>query len=262
MKILIYILYDFITCKFSYYRNKSNILYKLILNFINKGFILSTEASFVNMYFFSKHKLNIEYETKEFWNQFLNENNILTPNIYIKNDILKNKQYIIKPNIGIHGNDIEIKKFKDINFIDEFLVQDLLKDEYVNYARSFRIITIYDGTCLLIFEMINKYKITSNIHSGGICKYLCLNNSFLSKEETIKIKIITNKLCKIHKYKLDNIFSIGWDVMFNKKQLYVLEGNVRVPGIILTTQNNYDYTKYFHKYIKKAMIFDNKYKVC
>ena len=30
--------------------------------------------------------------------------------------------------------------------------------------------------------------------------------------------------------------------MFNKKQLYVLEGNVRTPGIILTTQNNYDYT--------------------
>ena len=259
IKIFFYIIFDLITPKLSYIsKDKNKILLKTIKKFIDKGFILSTELTFVNMYFFNKHKLNIKYESKKFWNKFLIANNILTPKIYNKNDILLEKEYIIKPNIGIHGNNIEIKKVWDIEFNKRFLVQELLKDNYVNCARSFRIITIYDGTCLIIYELKNKYKNTSNINSGGICKYLNLNNSFLSKDETIKIKNMKNKLCKLHKYKLNNIFSIGWDIMFNKKKLYVLEGNVRLPGILLTTQNNYNYFEYYNKYIEKAMIFDRK----
>jgi hypothetical protein len=120
--------------------------------FKTDGVIHSVPISLNNNKILSKHM-----QSKIFWYNCLKNNNINTPKIYyyktnnkfIKlNNINQLDDYILKPIYGTQGqnikkiNHIEIN---EINIENNFLLQEFIKDCYVNNSRHFRINTIYDS---------------------------------------------------------------------------------------------------------------------
>ena len=95
--------------------------------------------------------------------------------------------------------------------------------------RSFRFVSLYNGTPFRLYEIFGKSgKLVTNNGTTSICEpQLCIN---LPNKENIEIKKITNKLLNCHKIEFKNIFSIGWDIIFdcnnNNIKAYCLEGNI------------------------------------
>tara|TARA_B110000208_G_scaffold142940_1_gene172427 strand:- start:465 stop:854 length:390 start_codon:yes stop_codon:yes gene_type:complete len=117
----------------------------------------------------------------------------------------------------------------------------------------------------IVFEITekkqNNNKIASNTHNGAISNNYFIADKIinLSKKEIIILNNIIKKLLYLHKHIFKNIFSIGWDIMFdcsNKYNLkaYVLEGNFHNHGYHLPDNNNkknHTYVKQYHKYFSE-----------
>ena len=204
-----------------------------------------TEISYNNLYLlkYNFKLLNNGFD-KIYWNTIFEENNINTPKLIAYNYLDEtyinyydsNKYYLKKPIFGSRGINIEKIKGDEINNIlkdKNILIQELLVDCMANSARHFRFVSLYNGTKLSLCESKNnnKNEIVSNHAAGGVqsaCLNFICNN--LSQIEQNKINNMINKLSLLHKQKFSDVFSIGWDLMFNcdfsnNIEIYCLEGN-------------------------------------
>jgi len=271
----------------NYLTNNINLFDKMI-NIVKdilylKSFDKMSECSLIpSTYTISNIKynnINKNIRSKIFWYEFCKKHNLNHPKcyLYIKNKKLKNlnkldtnKFYIIKPINGYQGMDIKLKKGNNIlklinkNKLNNVIVQEKLNDCYFNNkARHFRFITLYNNNLSILYEL-KQYlnKITSNGHTGSKI-YYCLNNNCLKLSE--KEKIVLNeyliKLEYIHKKYLNNIFSLGWDLMFDcnnkyKLKIYILEANI--GHTVLYDLDNKDLDNKIIKYKDLALEFYKK----
>ena len=203
-------------------------------------------------------------QSKLFWYYTFKRNNILTPKVYyyfnnknnklnLINDIsvAKNDIFIIKPKYGTEGSNIikgTITTFTNMLSYtkQDLLLQEYVKDCYIDSVRHFRINTLCNNDEVLIFSIderkqLDKDKVASNHANGGIITYCGeVNCDFLCKEEQQQIIMICNSLKELHKKEFDIIPFIGWDVCLTCDGTYVFEGNLGAAMII----NQEVYAKY------------------
>ena len=204
-------------------------------------------------------------ESKIFWKLFFKKHNIPSPKtalikqngkvIYKNNKILNNEQmnlYVLKPEIGQSANGIIIeplnqllKKAYDNSIIEEFTTDCYIEKEQF---RKFRIITLYTGEVILVKEVISHNKMVSaNILKTEITKCKDTNCSHLTEKEQDEIEEAKQTLAYIHKTKLQNQFSIGWDVLFDCNKYTVIEGNGGGHGLVGVDMKYYK--KHFYGYL-------------
>lgn len=205
-------------------------------------------------------KVQEQLQSKMFWNEYLPKNDINVPKLNATTNpykeyvpIVPNKEYILKPEFGTGGDRVKIVKGVDVKPSEiNYLIQDKIGSCNYDGARSYRIVTTYDGDVLARYEFKNNETITSNISSN--------KNAIAMKHDDIpEIEDIIDKLCKLHVHDFNFCFSIGWDLMVecqNKdptfSDVYVLEGNWP-SGIFGDTINKND--KFIEMVNKKARTF-------
>jgi glutathione synthase/RimK-type ligase-like ATP-grasp enzyme len=184
------------------------------------------------------YSLLSQTEDKLFMHQVFQRNNLLTPRLYAYSKTNKKvvylhkiddkETYIVKPRFGCLGNGILKVRGKYIkSFLQKrpnYLVQKFLKDcTNSNFARHYRINTLYDGTVIKVIQLSqrNAERIASNFIQGSNITY-----EPVPKE----IKNLIKKVSKFHKIHLSNVLSVGWDLMLHcdtyVKHAYVLELNI------------------------------------
>ena len=74
----------------------------------------------------------------------------------IYHHINPDKEYISKPEYGTGGDGIKLIRGKDIKPTDlNHLIQDKIGSCEYNGARTYRVVTTYDGEVLVIYEFKN-----------------------------------------------------------------------------------------------------------
>ncbi len=178
-------------------------------------------------------KVQEHMQSKLFWNKYLPTNGINVPKLNVTTNPYKEynlidpgKEYISKPEFGTAGDGIKIIRGKDIKPTEtNNLIQEKIGSCGYNGARSYRVVTTYDGEVLAIYEFKNDETITSNISSN--------KNGVAEEHNNVpEIMDTVDKLCKLHTRDFDFCFSIGWDLMVDCEDkeptftdVYVLEGN-------------------------------------
>ena len=205
-------------------------------------------------------KVQEQLQSKMFWNGYLPKNGISVPklnattNPYKEYDSIDpDREYISKPEFGTGGDGVKIVKGRDVKPSEiNYLIQDKIGSCGYDGARSYRIVTTYDGDVLIRYEFKNNESITSNISSTerGIA---------MEHDNIPEIEDIIQKLCKLHARDFNYCFSIGWDLMVECQDkdpafadVYVLEGNWP-SGIFGGTINRND--KFIEMVNKKAQSF-------
>ena len=215
-----------------------------------------------NAYCFTKPyaKVQEKLQSKMFWNEYLPKNGINVPklnattNPYKEYDSIDpDRDYISKPEFGTAGDGIKIVKGRDVKPSGiNYLIQDKIGSCGYNGARSYRVVTTYDGDVLARYEFKNDETITSNMTGS--------KNGIAVEHDTIpEIEDVIHKLCKLHKRDFNFCFSIGWDFMVECEDkdpafpdVYVLEGNWP-SGMFGSTLNRND--QFIEMINKKARTF-------
>lgn len=185
-----------------------------------------SDGELFNAYCFTKPyaKMQRDLQSKIFWDMYLPQNGINVPRLYattqpfeVYEDIDPNKEYVSKPEYGTTGNGIKIVRGEDIRPTEtNHLIQEKIGSCDYDGSRTFRVITTYDGEVLVIYEFKNDDKITSNVAKGG---------SSQVRTDVPEIKETVEKLRTLHVRDFDFCFTIGWDLMVDCDNVYVLEGN-------------------------------------
>jgi hypothetical protein len=215
-----------------------------------------------NAYCFTKPyaKVQEQLQSKIFWNDYLPLNGINVPKLYVStnpykeyNEVLPHKEYILKPEFGTAGVGVKIILGKDIKRTDtNHLVQEKIGSCGYEGARTYRVVTTYDGNVIAIYEFKNDETITSNVSSNE-------HTTAVEHYNVPEIEKVVRKLCKLHTRDFDFCFSIGWDLMIDCEgkdpsypDVYVLEGNWP-SGLFGDTLNKND--KFIEKMNRKAQQF-------
>ena len=253
-----------------------NETYKHIKLFYKYGFNLKhlpeiTEQANINRGLNSYNAPHFIYDNKIYWYFFCKKFNINHPDMFlfkqngkiynfkkIKND----EYYVVKPTDASRGIGIEKMLGKDIKKnlkeSDNFLVQETLKDETTtNEGRHYRLVTTYDGDIPFLVVLVNKKDFRSNGSRGALeynvrQRFLKKKLKYFSESQYKIMNEMINKLALIHKKNYKYLFSIGWDIMFSNKKMYLLEGNVYGHGCSALDRNG------MIKYQKKAEKFYKK----
>ena len=192
-----------------------------------------SDGEIVNAYCFTKPyaKIQRQLQSKMFWNEYLPKNGINVPKLSATTNphvtyhhINPEKEYISKPEYGTGGDGIKLIRGKDIKPTDlNHLIQDKIGSCEYNGARTYRVVTTYDGEVLVIYEFKNGEKITSNVMKGA---------TVVERVDVPEIEQTVEELCKLHTRDFSFCFSIGWDLMVDCEDkdptytdVYVLEGN-------------------------------------
>ena len=191
-----------------------------------------TLGTLFNMYSFHDRYFERQREIngKMFWNDYFSKNGIKTPKLYattnpyhVYEPVLPDREYIAKPEYGLQGLGVQIVKGEDVKATEHnFLIQEKIDSCNYDGARSFRVVTSFDGELLFIKEIRNDGKITSNEASGGTMR-VCESDMC---GEYNKIHKIVNRLRSLHVRDFDYCFCIGWDLLLDCNDVYVIEGNV------------------------------------
>lgn len=170
-----------------------------------------------------------EMSSKMFWNDYFNANDVKTPKLHATTNpfrmyepISPDAEYISKPEHGLQGIGIHVVKGDEIKPTENnHLIQEKIDACGYKGARSFRIVTTYDGKLVSVEELKNDNKVTSNALAGGNVK-MCGDDMC---GEYQKLHKPIKKLCELHKRDFSDCFCIGWDVLVDCNHAYVIEGN-------------------------------------
>lgn len=196
-------------------------------------FSILSEGSVYGLVHFDKNFNNL-LNDKVHWAHLFEKHNILYPKTVAYtdgNDVVnvngwdRDKTYVSKPRygmlgIGVHrvsGDNVsaELRK-KDI------IIQDLLKDCRLEKVRSFRCVTLHDGSIFQVYEFTSPTKGLGTHRAYGGSVRMCNNCP-------AEVYELTKRLGDVHSAEHPDIFSIGWDVMMNcgdTYSAYALEGNI------------------------------------
>lgn len=206
-------------------------------------YILSTWSEELLSTSSKNNKLALSTQTKLYWDNIFVQEKINHPKIvgkiinkkFYNYDMNPFDYYILKPNISFNGSGIKKIKLKDVNkslMNNEYIIQELLTDCYVNGSRHFRFITLYTGKKFMLHQQKSENECISNSTKNNYIKSYCDNYECkeLTKDQNIKLNIILTKLSELHQRRYKYIFSIGWDIVINchnnNFDYYVLEGNL------------------------------------
>lgn len=207
-------------------------------------------------------KVQEQLQSKMFWDEYLPKNGISVPKLNATTNPYKeyvpidpDEEYISKPEFGTGGDGVKIIKGRDVKQKPSeinYLIQDKIGSCDYDGARSYRIVTTYDGDVLARYEFKNDETITSNISSNK-------RATAVEHDNVPEIEYIIDKLCKLHVRDFNFCFSIGWDLMVECEDkdpafadVYVLEGNWP-SGIFGDTINKND--TFIEMVNKKARTF-------
>ena len=189
-----------------------------------------TGGTILNFYSYHDEYFNKRREmgSKLFWNDCFSKNGIKTPKVFgttkpltLYEPINPDEMYISKPVNGIQGVGVKLVKGEDIKVTeDNRLIQERIKTCNHEGARSFRAVTTYDGT-LLSVEELKSDAIISN-HAGGGTTKMC-DDDMCGEYEKLHKPI--KQLRDLHKRDFGFCFCIGWDLVVDCEEAYVLEGN-------------------------------------
>ena len=175
-----------------------------------------------------------------------------------------NAQYIIKPHDAQRGVGIKLRRGDNLpTCTKDFIVQKQLVDCNVSTTRHFRVVTLFDGSLFAIFsiQVRDKSSIVSNIANSH--KYLCVRTmcNHLTLQSQRLLTSLVLHLQDVHRRKMPDILSVGWDVMMdcdslsNAVNIYVLEGNIfhsaTYPGNGMTAKYKHHVDRYLRKYKQK-----------
>lgn len=192
-------------------------------------------------------KIQERMQSKMFWNEYLPRNGINVPKLYATTKPYKvydlidhDEEYVSKPEFGTAGSGIELIRGTDIEPTEvNFLIQAKIGSCEYDGARSYRVVTTYDGEVLVMYEFKSDETITSNISSNA-------RATAEEKTDVPEIERTVKELCGLHARDFDFCFSIGWDLMVDCEDkdptysdVYVLEGNWP-SGIFGDTVNRND----------------------
>lgn len=176
--------------------------------------------------------------SKLFWNAVFASHDISHPTLVAVNahgtlDVLApidpNEWYIRKPDSGMGGASITKVKGSEVRAEAgaKWIVQRLLRD-CSGMARSFRFVSLHDGTRFVLWELSNSGTVSNGI-AGGTAR-LCEHEVCTAREddEQLVLTALIDRLASLHVAEFGQIFSIGWDLMIDcpTRQSYVLEGNL------------------------------------
>lgn len=143
-----------------------------------------------------------------------------------------NAWYLRKADSGMGGVGVTKVKGSEVraDARGTWIVQQLLRD-CSGLARTFRFVTLHDGTRFVLWELANAGTV-SNFREGGtggtvkLCEYDAC--AALARDEQAALTALMGRLASLHAAEFGQIFSIGWDLMIDcpTRQSYVLEGNV------------------------------------
>tara|TARA_B100000886_G_C20423972_1_gene492995 strand:- start:1312 stop:2262 length:951 start_codon:yes stop_codon:yes gene_type:complete len=255
--------YDIVSttnCKLSFL-DKLKLYY---LSNVFKSFSNFTELMHINYILNSNLYPDMKMKSKFYWYLFCKKYKLNHPKVYIvKQDnkifnyskVKYNRMYISKPLSCDQGFSIkkisgnQVSSFLEKN--DNVLIQEVLKDNFIdNLGRHFRFISSFDGNVLGLYEWINKKNFIGHGRFGGISKNITekyLTNSLnFSSLENYLLREMIEKILKIHKNDYKKLISIGWDLMFHNKNIYILEGNVS-HGVLPPSSTQNDVDRYYNK---------------
>lgn len=205
-----------------------------------------------NAYCFTKPyaKVQQDLQSKLFWNMYLPQNGIKVPKLYattkpfrVYEDIDPDKEYISKPEYGTTGNDVKIIRGADVKPTDKnHIIQEKIVSCGYEGSRTFRVVTTYNGELLVMYEFKNDDKIISNLANGGTSRV---------RTDVPEITETVNILRTLHVRDFNFCFTIGWDLMVDCDDVYVLEGNW--PSGLCAEINNND--EFIEKVKRKANRF-------
>ena len=212
-----------------------------------------SDGELFNAYCFTKPYADIqrELQSKIFWDTYLPRHGIKVPQLYattkpfrVYEDIDPDKEYISKPEYGTTGDGVEIIRGVDVGPTRKnHLIQEKIISCGYHGARTFRVITTYDGEVLVVYEYKNDNEITSNLAKGATPRV---------RTNVPEIAETVDTLRTLHVRDFDFCFTIGWDLMVDCDDVYVLEGNWP-SGLYGSINNNDD--EFFEKVKSKANRF-------
>lgn len=134
--------------------------------------------------------------------------------------------YVSKPRFGMMG--IGVHRILGANIPAELgkkniIIQELLKDCRTDKVRSFRCVTLHDGSTFQIYEF------TSPTGGLGSCRITGGTVTMCADKCPTEVAELTARLGAVHTAEYPEMFSIGWDVMMNcgkSYSAYALEGNL------------------------------------
>ena len=187
-------------------------------------------------------------ENKLYWKKLFIEHNIPSPKLFA---YVLNKKWtlvqtpdnaesnvIVKVNNGCCGNGIIIRNWNDV--LENKPIYDCVIEEYkkVNPPVHYRVTTLLKNSNTVIPLQILKIK-DSN------AKIVSNKGRVVNYKENIKS---VEKLVNLHENLFKNIFSISWDVIIDKNNEFVLEGNV--PGALCWKTECADINRKYFCYAK------------
>ena len=204
-------------------------------------------------------------QSKIFWYNCFQEHGIKTPKVYfhiiegrldtvhiLKKEQIQNMTFILKPTYGTQGRNIhkikgkELVENKKLYSHNDSIIQEYIRDCFVDTARHFRINTVSYDDKINVFSVderkqTNKEKIASN-HANGADITFCkkTNCDFLTDLENLYIQEICDQLIQLHRKEFRVVPLIGWDVCLTCNGPYVFEGNL---GADIEPYNYKEYMK-------------------
>ena len=190
-----------------------------------------TEGVLFNMYafhdeYFERQRL---LSSKLFWHEYFTTHKIKTPTLYAVTKPFKmlkkpypNREYIAKPIHGLQGSGIQTIKGSEVGPTDEpHLIQEKIQACGYKGAESFRIVTLYDGSLLVVKKFNNNNKTISNISAGGT-QVIC-GDDMCGK--FTQLRDMVDELRAAHERDFNFCFCLGWDVLVDCEDAYAIEGN-------------------------------------
>ena len=224
-----------------------------------------TDGELINAYCFTTKYAKTQQlmQSKMFWNDYFIENDIKVPTLYattkpfeVHKTIVADEEYICKPEYGTTGEGVSLILGKDIKQTDvNNLIQQKVNSCEYNGSRTFRVITMYDGDVLAIYEFKNDDKVVSNLFKGGTAR-ICGTTICDDIQDNHKIQDTIDKLRELHKRDFNFAFSIGWDLMLDCDGAYVLEGNWP-SGLYGNRKNKDDFIEEIKPKAEKFYLLNN-----
>ena len=149
--------------------------------------------------------------------------------------------YIYKPDNAWGGRGIKLVSGTQVHELpcnqDDYSIQQRLRDcSTGGKARSFRVITMFDGSVFRMYSVQAKStsRVTSNFGTAHVCHHQVCDR--VPTQGMHALQRLAQRLAQVHGHRLGDLFCIGWDCMLDcndeAMEAYVLEGNIFCSALL------------------------------
>ena len=148
------------------------------------------------------------------------------------------ESYIFKPDASWGGRGVRIitgAEARQLPCSEDYSIQQRLSDCTTGgKARSFRVITLYNGSMFKMYSVqAQTTRLTSNFGVAKACAATACNIPVQGMEALQRLAV---RLAHVHRQRLGDLFCVGWDCMIDCSDegitVYVLEGNIFCSALL------------------------------